>query len=161
MALPVKNLPANSGEPDTQIWFLGREDPLEEGMASLSSILAWSIAWTKEPDKLQSIGSQRVGHNWSYFTHTHTHTHTHTPFDNFYPFHPPSTPAPGNYHSLLCLYKFGFLDSTYKWDHTIFVLLWLISPCIMPWRVIHVVTKGRILEITFLWQPWNLRLLPI
>ena len=86
---------------------------------------------------------------------------THIPFDNFHPFPLPSTPAPGNYHSLLCLYKFGFLDSTYKWDHTIFVFPWLISLCIMsPW-FLHVVTNGRILEITFLWQFWKLRLLTI
>ena len=38
------------------------EDPLEEGMAMHSSILAWRIPWTEEPDGLQSMGSQRVGH---------------------------------------------------------------------------------------------------
>ena len=40
-----------------------------------SSILAWRIPWTEESGELQSIESQRVGHNWSDFTHTHTHTH--------------------------------------------------------------------------------------
>ena len=39
------------------------EDPLEEGMATHSSILAWRISWTEEPGGLQSMGSQRVGHN--------------------------------------------------------------------------------------------------
>ena len=48
---------------ETQIQSLGREDPLEEGMATLSSILAWRIPWTEEPGGLQSIGLQRVGHN--------------------------------------------------------------------------------------------------
>ena len=43
--------------------FLGQEDPLEEGMATPSSILAWRIPWTEELGGLQSIGSQRVGHN--------------------------------------------------------------------------------------------------
>ena len=42
---------------------LGREDPLKEGMATHSSILAWSIPWTEEPGRLQSMGSQRVGHD--------------------------------------------------------------------------------------------------
>ena len=41
----------------------GREDPLEEGMAIHSSVLAWRISWTEEPGRLQSIGSQRVGHS--------------------------------------------------------------------------------------------------
>ena len=46
-----------------EIWVqsLGREDPLEEGMATHSSILAWKIPWTEEPSRLQSMGSQRVG----------------------------------------------------------------------------------------------------
>ena len=44
---------------------LGREDPLEEGMATHSSILAWTIPWTEEPGRLHSVGSQRIGHNLS------------------------------------------------------------------------------------------------
>ena len=54
----VKNLNAMQ-----EIWVqsLGREDPLEKGMASHFSILAWSIPWTEEPGGLQSVGSQRVG----------------------------------------------------------------------------------------------------
>ena len=46
-------------------WSLGREHPLKEEMATYSSILAWRIPWTEEPDRLQSIGSQRVRHDWS------------------------------------------------------------------------------------------------
>ena len=42
---------------------LGQEDPLEEEMATHSSILVWKIPWTEKPGRLQSIGSQRVGHN--------------------------------------------------------------------------------------------------
>ena len=45
------------------IQFLGREDPMEEGMATHSSILAWGIPWAEEPGGLPSMGSQRVGHN--------------------------------------------------------------------------------------------------
>ena len=46
-----------------QFQSLGREDPLEKGMATRSSILAWKMPWTAEPGRLQSTGSQRVGHN--------------------------------------------------------------------------------------------------
>ena len=57
----VKNLPAVQ---ETQIQFLGWEDPLEKEMATHSSILAWKISWTEEPDGVQSMGSQRVRHDW-------------------------------------------------------------------------------------------------
>ena len=50
---------------ETQIPSLGCENPLEKGMATYSSILAWKIAWTEEPGGVQSMGSQRVGHDWS------------------------------------------------------------------------------------------------
>ena len=58
----VKNLPAVQ---ETQIWSLGREDGLEEGMATHSSILTWRIPWTEEPGGLQSTGSQRAGQDWA------------------------------------------------------------------------------------------------
>ena len=48
---------------EAQVRPLGQEDPLEEGMATQSKILAWRIPWTEEPGGLQSIGLQRVGHN--------------------------------------------------------------------------------------------------
>ena len=48
---------------DTQVRSLSQEDPLEEEMATHSSILAWGIPWTEEPGGLQSMGSQRVGHD--------------------------------------------------------------------------------------------------
>ena len=51
----VKNLPAMQ---EIQVQSLGREDPLEKGMAIHSRILAWRIPWTKEPGELQSMGSQ-------------------------------------------------------------------------------------------------------
>ena len=60
VAQMVKNLPATQ---ETQVRSLGREDPLEKGMATHSSILAWKIPRTEEPGRLQSMGSQRVGHN--------------------------------------------------------------------------------------------------
>ena len=54
---------------ETRVWFFSQEDPLEEGMATNSSILAWKIPWTEEPGGLQSMGSQRVRHNWTTKTH--------------------------------------------------------------------------------------------
>ena len=60
MAQRVKHLPAMR---ETRVRSLGREDPLEKERATHSSILAWRIPWTEEPGGLQSMGSQRVGHN--------------------------------------------------------------------------------------------------
>ena len=48
---------------ETQVQSLSQEDPLEKRMASHSNILAWTIPWTEEPGKLQSIGSQRIRHD--------------------------------------------------------------------------------------------------
>ena len=63
----VKNLPAMQ---ETRVWSLGWEDPLEKGMATHSSTLAWRIPWTEGPDRLPSMGSQGVGHNWATNTNT-------------------------------------------------------------------------------------------
>ena len=67
----VKNLPLMR---ETWVQSLDWEYPLEKGMATHSSILAWRIPRTAKPGRLQSMGSQRVGHNWVTNTHTHTHT---------------------------------------------------------------------------------------
>ena len=56
----VKNLPAMQ---ETQVQYLGREDPLEKRVATHSNILAWIIPWTEEPGRLQYMGLQRVGHD--------------------------------------------------------------------------------------------------
>ena len=60
VAQKVKRLPAIR---ETWVRFLGQEDPLEKEMAIHSSTLAWKIPWMEEPDRLQSMGSQRVGHD--------------------------------------------------------------------------------------------------
>ena len=65
-AQTVRNLPALQ---ETQVQPLGQEDPLEKEMATHSSILAWRLPWTEEPGRLQSMGSQRVRHNWVNNTH--------------------------------------------------------------------------------------------
>ena len=61
VAWTVKNLPTMR---ETRIWFLGWGHPLEKGRATHSSILAWRIPWTEEHGGLQSMGLQRVGHDW-------------------------------------------------------------------------------------------------
>ena len=68
-----KESACNAGD---QVQSLGQEDPLEKGMVTHSSILAWRIPWIEEPGELQTIGSQRVRHDWATNTHTHTHTHS-------------------------------------------------------------------------------------
>ena len=67
MTQMVKNLPAMQ---ETWVPFLGQEHPLEKGMGTHSSTLAWSIPWTEKPVGLQSMGLQRVRHNWATNTHT-------------------------------------------------------------------------------------------
>ena len=62
MAQTVKHL---STMRETWVRSLGREDPLEREMATHSSAIAWKIPWTEEPDRLQPLGSQRVGHDWA------------------------------------------------------------------------------------------------
>ena len=69
VAQKVKNPPAMQ---KTSVPFLCGEDPLEKEMATHSSILAWRISWTEEPEGLQSMGSQRVRHNWRNLAHTQT-----------------------------------------------------------------------------------------
>ena len=61
IAQMVKNLPVMR---ETHVWFMGQEDPLEKGMATHSSTLAWRIQWTKETGRLQSTGLQTVRHDW-------------------------------------------------------------------------------------------------
>ena len=70
MAQTIKCLPTVR---ETRVWSLGREDPLEKALATHCSTLAWKIPWTEEPGRLQSMGLQRVGHNWATSLHFFTH----------------------------------------------------------------------------------------
>ena len=112
--LVVKNPPANAGRPETWVPSLDREDLLEEGTATHSSILAWRILWTEEPGRLQPIVLQTVRHSWSYLArmpcdpmdcstpglpvlHHLTElaqTHVHWVCDAIQPSHPMSSPSP-------------------------------------------------------------------
>ena len=67
----VKNLPAVQEMQETWVWSLGWKDSLGKEMATYSSIFAWRIPWTEEPGRLQSMGSQGAGHNWSTWARTH------------------------------------------------------------------------------------------
>ena len=66
VAQMVKRLPTMR---ETRVPFLGREEELEKEMAILSSTIAWKIPWTEEPGRLQSMGSQRVRHDWATSLH--------------------------------------------------------------------------------------------
>ena len=83
MGLPggsvVKNLPANVGTQEMPVQSLGQEDPLEEEMATHSSILAWKIPWTEEPGRLEPTGSKRVGHDWARCKQKHIYSGTDFP----------------------------------------------------------------------------------
>ena len=68
VAQMVKNLPS---VPETWVWSLGQEDPLEKGMATHSSILAWRIPWTEEPGGLQSMGNHKEMDMTKRLSHTH------------------------------------------------------------------------------------------
>ena len=62
-SLVAQMVPCLPAMQETQVRSLGQEDPLEKEMAIHSSALAWKIPWTEEPDRLQSMGLQRVGHD--------------------------------------------------------------------------------------------------
>ena len=71
----VKSLPANAGDKRDVGSIPGSGDPMEEGMATHSSILTWRIPWTEEPGGLQSIELQRAGHDRSDLALAHAHIH--------------------------------------------------------------------------------------
>ena len=71
VAITFSRLPVQETQ-ETHLWSLGQEDPLEEGMATHSNILARRISGTEEPGGLRSIGSQRVAHDWRDLVCVHT-----------------------------------------------------------------------------------------
>ena len=71
VTLVVKNPPASAGDIKDPGSIPGSGKPLVEDMATYSIILAWRIPWTEEPGGLQSMGSHRVGHDWSDLAHMH------------------------------------------------------------------------------------------
>ena len=73
----VKRLPASARDRETGVQSLGREDSLEEGMATHSSILAWRVSWTEEPCGYGPWGRKELDTAEHVYTHPHTHIHTH------------------------------------------------------------------------------------
>ena len=114
---------------EIQVWSLGQEDPLEKDMATHSRILAWDIPWTEEPGRLQSMGSPI-----SFLP---------DPF-------PFGQPPISSLYLLVLPYFVKFLllycclESTWKWNHMVFIFLWLISLTIIPLRSICVVRNSKI-----------------
>ena len=96
----IKNLPAML---ETWVRFLGGEDPLEKGLATYSSILAWRIPWTEEPGTLQSMGSQRVGPECMTKTHEAS---------RWVPLEIDSLPPPKLHISFLC--TASYLKSSFR-----------------------------------------------
>ena len=97
---------------ETRVQSLSWEDPLEEGMATHSSVLAWRISWTEEPGGLRSIGSQRVGHNLSNLASTVSYHSVLCTWDS------PSSVA----QSCHCCCAFHYMEGTvysfsYRWWH--------------------------------------------
>ena len=89
---------------DTRVRSLGWEDPLEKEMATHSSTVAWRIPWREEPGRLQSMGSQRVGHDWATSLTLNLISVSRSLFSSIF----------------VC-----FLDSKYEWKNTVFVFLFL------------------------------------
>ena len=86
VALAVMTPPAKAGDAGNKASIPDWEDPLEDSLATLSSILGWRIPWTVEPGRLQSIGLQRVGHDWKDLARTHSRMTLHNPKNRFYIF---------------------------------------------------------------------------
>ena len=116
---------------ETQVRSLGREDPLEKEMVTHSSILTWKLPWTEEPGGLQSIGSQRVGHNLMT-------EHTCTPYNS--------------YHSVKAVLELtrhiSLVISTSKWSEVVLSCPTLSGPvdCSLWGFSIHGILQVRILE---------------
>ena len=127
VAHTVKNLPAMQ---ETRVRSLFWEDPLQKGMATHSSLLAWRILWTEEPGGLQSVGSQRVVHDWAFISRNFSSSQTETlNLQNHNS--PPLPPTPGNVYSLFVSLNVANLSPSYKWNQTVCVL----CDSLISWRV--------------------------
>ncbi|XDA89239.1 hypothetical protein R6Z07F_018874 [Ovis aries] len=125
-----------------QVQALGREDPLEEGTATHSSILARNTPWTGEPGGLQSMEWQRVRYDRVH-THTHTHTHTHSLSHTHTHSHTPSTLPTTNLLSM----NLPVPDIACTQSHHVTFYVWLLSLNIMFSGFIHTVAR---ITISFL-----------
>ena len=156
---------------ETRVWSLDWEDPLEKEMATHSSTVAWRIPWREEPGRPQSMGSQRVGHDWAtslhfwhllnmqyinYGHHAMYYIRMSHLFYNWkfipshlpHPSHPlPSLPTSGTTNLFFVSMNPCEFFLVHHINETIWYLsfsIWLISPSIMPSRSIHVLANGKI-----------------
>ena len=115
----VRSLPAMQ---ETQVCSPSQEDPLEKRLATYSNILAWIIPWTEDPGRLQSLGSQRVRHDWATNIFTFIFNVIVDIIDFFYTFYLFCVPW-----YLLCLLPFYILDVPLPWYYIFsIILLWII-----------------------------------
>ena len=133
----VKNLPAMQ---ETWVWSLGWEDPLEKGMATHSSILAWRIPRTEEHGRLQSVGLQRVGHYWDFHTHTYTQFWRPEVWNQFHWTKIKVTFLVEARGEILFSCLFQLLEAPY--------ILWLLATSLLPLASISFLTLIRNLIIT-------------
>ena len=118
----IKNLSAMQ---ETLVQSLSGEDPLEREMATHSSILAWRIPWTEEPDRPQSMGSQRVGHKWATNTHRVRKGPLLSGYLYFDLFITPSSPAVEPHCCSMCAILFGkWMDEKMKASLERLKLMW-------------------------------------
>ena len=150
-----KNLPAVQELQEMWVRSLGWKGPLKEGMATHSSILAWRIPWTEELGRLQSIGLQRVGHDWSNLACAHNRDAVHgtsqLPEPVYCPSHYPIQFIPVNFHDVLvfsisapCTTLCGILINSWPADN------------LSPKSQVRVWFLGSFLWPTvFGWVPWK------
>ena len=152
---------------EMQVRSLNQEDPLEKEMATLSSVLAWRIPRTEEPGEIESLGSQRVGHNWvtdtfasGCFSALHSKLRFCVVFvQHLNPTHPPLRRPPGH-HALT--------ESSCGWDSEplqVFGLGWsavgrLVTSCWLRYEPWHLGTVGQIVaDVRMRWKIYVCRLL--
>ena len=126
---------------ETWVPSLGQEDPLEKGKATYFTILAWRIPRTEELDRLQSMGSQRVGHDWA----TTTTTTTTWVFWGFITYIISSAYKHKNHNQSLLIFEFDYVKD--KYIHVVFKLKFVPirnQRYILKWEWIHPITIGHI-----------------
>ena len=138
---------------ETWVQSLGWEDPLEEGMTTHSSFLAWRMPWTEEPGRLQFMGSQTVRHDWVAFTFTLFSFMIGLGFEcHLLP--PPPTLSSTHTHTIATV-KSRKEDTTVQWP--------LLGLCL--WLTLNPLTQATSISLTHLWwwltvrMPWSMFLL--
>ena len=161
----VKNLSAVQEPQEMWVRSLGREDAVEKGMATHSSILAWQVPWTEEPGGLQSMGSQRVGHDWA---HSHANLASalrflsispSVAFPTFWvspqphPFPPSEGPASGRLGSSTAKLQGGFCADGLVPDYSGWGNILMAPP--QEWYESGVIHQHTMIKSTHIWSEWS------